>query len=133
MSQVDKLEPVAEDSQAPTGPAAEGRLARRRGLQTLRSILRDRQVRTGLVLTLLVLVLALLGPLLSPHPPTALLGGIYGPPSAKAILGYDYLGHDVLSRVLAGGLSVVWMALAASLIALIVGASLGLLAGFLRG
>jgi peptide/nickel transport system permease protein len=95
-------------------------------------ILRARQVRFGLITTVLVVLFALLGPLLAPHAPTDLVGTTYGPPSAGAPLGHDFIGHDVLSRVLAGGVSVVWMSLAAAALALAVGASLGLLAAFAR-
>ena len=98
-----------------------------------RALAANRQVRQGAGLSLLVIGLALAGPLLAPHGASELLGPVYGAPSAGAPLGYDYLGHDVLSRVLVGGWSVVWMSLAAALLALLVGAGLGLLAGFSRG
>jgi peptide/nickel transport system permease protein len=90
------------------------------------------QVRIGLVLTILALATALFGPLFAPHAPTELVGIAYGKPSADALLGYDVLGRDVLSRVLAGGQSVVWMSLAASAIALLIGSSLGILGALLR-
>ena len=51
-------------------------------------------------------------------------------PSGDFPLGTDYLGHDVLSRVLWGGRSVVWMAFAAATLGVGVGAALGMLAGF---
>ncbi len=79
-----------------------------------RALAANRQVRQGAGLSLLVIGLALAGPLLAPHGASELLGPVYGAPNASAPLGYDYLGHDVLSRVL-------------------VGAGLGLLAGFSRG
>ena len=47
-------------------------------------------------------------------------------------LGTDYLGHDVLSRLLWGGRSVVWMAFAAATLGVAVGAGVGMLAGFCR-
>ncbi len=98
-----------------------------------RALAANRQVRQGAGLSLLVIGLALAGPLLAPYGASELLGPVYGAPTAGAPLGYDYLGHDVLSRVLVGGWSVVWMSLAASLLALLTGAGLGLLAGFSRG
>jgi peptide/nickel transport system permease protein len=90
----------------------------------------SRQIRFGAALLGLVLLLAFLGPALARHDPRALVGPVYGEPAAGAPLGYDYLGHDVLSRVLAGGRSVVWMALATAAIALTVGTALGLVAGY---
>lgn len=91
------------------------------------------QAGLGLVISLSILALALLGPWLAPHSPVALVGPRYGAPDASAVLGYDYLGHDVWSRLLAGGFSLVWMAAAASLIALAVGTLIGMAAGFFRG
>jgi peptide/nickel transport system permease protein len=89
-----------------------------------------RQIWAGAALTAVVLVVALGGPLLAEHDPRALVGPVYGSPAAGAPLGYDYLGHDVLSRVLAGGRSVVWMALLTSAAALVVGTALGIVAGY---
>lgn len=88
------------------------------------------QTRKGVLITLLVVALALLGPWLAPHSPTDMVGSIYGAPVGAALLGYDFLGHDVLSRLLSGGVSVLWMSVAAASIALLAGSTLGLLAGF---
>ena len=90
------------------------------------------QTRKGAFITLLVVLLALFGPWLAPHGSTDMLGPVYGAPAAGAWLGHDFLGHDVLSRLLSGGLSVLWMSLAAASIALLVGSALGLLAGLSR-
>lgn len=93
----------------------------------------NRTLQRGALLLGAVLLLAICGPWLAPHDPVALLGPVYGEASTSAPLGYDYLGRDVVSRVLAGGRSVVWMALASAFIALLVGSTLGLLAGFVGG
>lgn len=98
-----------------------------------RSILRaNPQARLGLVLAATVVALALLGPFAAPQGPQALVGPTYGLPEAGAPLGYDYLGRDVWSRLLSGGLSVLWMSFAASAIALAVGALVGIGAGLSR-
>ncbi|MDR2165661.1 MAG: ABC transporter permease [Zoogloeaceae bacterium] len=98
-----------------------------------RLILREPFARTGLVITLAVIVFALAGSWFSPHSPHALLGTVYGAPERAALLGYDYIGQDVLSRVFCGGRSVVWMAAGSVVLALLSGVGLGLLAGFHRG
>jgi len=99
------------------------------GLSNLR---RDPQARLGLALAGIVLLIALLGPRLTPQSPLALVGATYGLPVDGALLGYDYLGRDVWSRLLAGGRSVLWMSFAASAIALAAGAIVGISAGLSR-
>ena len=51
-------------------------------------------------------------------------------PSGQFLLGTDYLGHDVLSRVLWGGRSVLWMSFSAATLGVAVGAAVGLLAAY---
>ena len=94
---------------------------------------RQPQARAGLLLSLLALLAAVVGPLLAPHAAEDFVGAVYGAPAAGAPLGFDYLGRDVLSRVLLGGWSVVWMAGGAALLALLVGSVLGLVAATAGG
>ncbi|BBP77926.1 ABC transporter permease [Pseudomonas gingeri NCPPB 3146 = LMG 5327] len=94
--------------------------------------LAEPQTRKGGWITVLVIAFALLGPWLAPHGSTDMVGPVYGAPANGAWLGHDFLGHDVLSRLLSGGLSVLWMSVAAASIALAVGSTLGLLAGLSR-
>ena len=54
-------------------------------------------------------------------------------PSAAHVFGTDYLGRDVLSRVLVGARPSLGVGLAAVSIAIALGSALGLLSGFLRG
>jgi len=101
-------------------------------MSRLSSLRKDPQARLGLTLAGTVLVVALLGPLAAPQSPLALVGPTYGLPGDGTLLGYDYLGRDVWSRLLAGGRSVLWMSFAASAIALAVGAIIGIAAGLSR-
>ncbi|EGG47098.1 ABC transporter permease subunit [Streptomyces griseoaurantiacus] len=78
--------------------------------------------------TLVVVLLALLGPLAVPHSPTALLGAPFQQPDAEFPLGTDALGRDVVSRVLAGGRTLVLTALAGTAAAGAVGLTAGVLA-----
>lgn len=77
--------------------------------------------------TLLVLLLALLGPLFAPRSPTAQLAAPFQQPDGHFLLGTDVLGRDVASRVLAGGRTIVLTALAGTA-AGAVGTAVGLLA-----
>jgi peptide/nickel transport system permease protein len=107
-----------------------GPVAGRRRLRTLRRSLRYGRVRVGLVLLGLVVQVALVGPLLAPHDPDAVVGLPASAPSGQFPLGTDYLGHDVLSRVLWGGRSVLWMAFSAATLGVALGAAVGLLAAY---
>ena len=88
--------------------------------------------RIGLVLTAIVLLVAVFGPFFAPHSPSELAGGSYASPSSAYPLGTDLLGRDVLSRVLWGGRSVVGYALIATVLAYVVGGTIGLVAGYSR-
>jgi peptide/nickel transport system permease protein len=94
--------------------------------------LRSTRTRVGLALTAAIVLLAVIGPFFAPYDPAAVVGIPYSKPSAAFPLGTDYLGHDVLSRVLWGGRSVVWMAFAGATLGVGVGAAIGLLAGYSR-
>jgi peptide/nickel transport system permease protein len=78
--------------------------------------------------TLLVLLLALLGPLAAPHSPTAQLAAPFQQPDGRFLLGTDVLGRDVASRVLSGGRTLVLTALAGTAAAGVVGMTVGVLA-----
>ncbi|MDQ1597168.1 MAG: peptide/nickel transport system permease protein [Microbacteriaceae bacterium] len=89
----------------------------------------------GLVGVILVVLIAIFAPLISPYDPAQ---GDYNhvfltPFSAGHVLGTDDLGRDVLSRILQGSRSSLSAGLAATLLAVVVGVSFGLLAGYYRG
>ena len=88
--------------------------------------------RIALAVVIVVLLIAMFGPYVSPHSPDALGGIPYMGPGHAGVFGTDLLGRDVLSRVLSGGRTVVLLALAATAIGYIVGATAGLIAGFSR-
>jgi peptide/nickel transport system permease protein len=88
--------------------------------------------RVGIAVGSLILLVVAVGPLFAPHTPSQPLGVPYAPPSRDAILGLDFLGRDVLSRLLWGGRSVVGLAVAATIIAYAAGIAVGLVAGYSR-
>jgi peptide/nickel transport system permease protein len=89
-------------------------------------------MRAGLVLTGLIVAVALLGPLVAPHSSTEFVGVPATGPSSDAVLGTDALGRDVLSRVLSGGRSVLWMSFASAALGVAIGVVIGLIAGYSR-
>jgi ABC-type dipeptide/oligopeptide/nickel transport system permease subunit len=76
--------------------------------------------------------LALFGPFFAPHAPDEPIGAPFAGPSGMAPLGTDFLGRDVLSRVLWGGRSIIWLAGLATLLTYVTGLGIGLLAGYSR-
>ena len=87
----------------------------------------------GLAVLVFVLLVALFGPFVAPHSPARPIGIPYEGPSAEALLGTDFLGRDVLSRVLWGGRSVIALAGLSVLLAYTGGLVVGLAAGYSRG
>jgi peptide/nickel transport system permease protein len=87
---------------------------------------------TGLTLLAFVLIVAIAGPFVAPYGITETVGAPGQPPGAGAPLGTDFLGRDVLSRVLHGGHSVLLLGGAATALAYLVGVVIGLVAGFSR-
>lgn len=88
--------------------------------------------KAGIIVLGFVLGVALIGPLVAPYDPAALVSAPDLTPSRAFPLGTDALGRDVLSRVLWGGRSVVWLALAATVGAFAIGTAIGLVAGYSR-
>lgn len=107
-------------AEATSVPVVRARGVLRRSMRLWRS-------RIGLAIALLLVLLAIFGPLFAPHDPTALLGRPNQVPGPGLPLGTDYLGQDVLSRFLAGGRSI----LAVSVVSTILGVGAGLVIGLL--
>jgi peptide/nickel transport system permease protein len=89
---------------------------------------------------ILLAVVAILAPYIAPQDPLAqdLMSGRMPPFWAEGgdkafLLGTDSLGRDVLSRILFGARIALTVALLAGSATALIGATLGLLAGFLRG
>ena len=89
---------------------------------------------TGLVLLLLVMGIAIFGPLLAPYDPqtfhpAARLEG----PTAAHWLGTDQFGRDLLSRLLNGAPSTIFFGLGATLLGVGAGSVIGVIAGTAGG
>ena len=83
----------------------------------------------GLALVVFWVLIAVFGPMLAPHRVGAIVSyDVFTPMSGEYPLGTDYLGRDMLSRVLHGTRFTVGLALAAALLASAGGTALGLLA-----
>ena len=88
--------------------------------------------RAGLAGSLFLLALIAIGPFFAPHDPAGIAGIPLQRPNGPFLFGTDALGRDVLSRLLWGGRSIVGLAVLATGLAYVVGASIGLLAGYTK-
>ncbi|WP_018751642.1 ATP-binding cassette domain-containing protein [Paenibacillus sanguinis] len=86
----------------------------------------------GLSMLLLLLALALLGPLLTPYSPFASVGDRLAPPSAAHWLGTNSLGQDMFSGLVHGARTSLLVGFAVSLLSTVLSALLGLAAGYWR-
>jgi len=121
------LEAAIEGS-APTHEALRGH----QWLWILRRATELTRTRIGLAIVGLMIAIALVGPLVAPHSPTEFVGVPNSGPSSTALFGADALGRDVFSRWLHGGLSVLWMSAAATVVGIVIGTAVGLVAAYSR-
>jgi peptide/nickel transport system permease protein len=93
-----------------------------------------RKLVVGGVIILILLVLAAIAPWIAPYrfDEMSLLQRLK-PPSVAHWFGTDEFGRDVLSRTLMGARLSLLMGIGATLISLVIGVPLGLLAGYRRG
>lgn len=104
-----------------------------------RSLRGNRVGQLGVTILLIITVLAVVGPLLSPHDASEHnLRGRFEPPgyvdeSGRYFLGTDQLGRDVLSRLIAGTRISLSIGVLAVLIAGSIGVTYGLISGFFGG
>jgi peptide/nickel transport system permease protein len=90
------------------------------------------RTRIGLAIVGIVVLIALGGPLVAPYSPTEFVAIPNSAPSDEALFGADALGRDVWSRFLHGGRSVLWLAVAATGLGIVVGVVVGLIAAYSR-
>jgi peptide/nickel transport system permease protein len=94
---------------------------------------RNRLAVLGLLILLAVVALALLAPLLHPQNPFALIGAPFQPPFGEYLFGTDQLGRDLTAGVLYGARTTLLIGLVATAIAVLLGATIGGLAGYYGG
>jgi peptide/nickel transport system permease protein len=84
---------------------------------------------TGLVIVLFWMIIAVIGPSIAPYKAGALSSmDVFGTASRAFPLGTDYLGRDMLSRILYGTRYTVGLALMAAVLASVIGTFFGLVA-----
>ena len=97
-------------------------------------VLRTNTGRIGLAVVAVHVVLAIIGPWITPFPPTEYhIQDQYSSPNSTYWLGTDEKGRDVFSRVLAGARSIIWIATAGTIFGVTLGTIVGVTSGYLGG
>lgn len=90
--------------------------------------------KSNIIILSVIILMLIFAKYLAPYPPNAInMSEMLQKPSLKHILGTDYLGRDVLSRILDGANTTVTVSLIILVIIIVVGVSLGLLSGYIGG
>jgi peptide/nickel transport system permease protein len=99
--------------------------------RTIQRVVREPLGAMGLILVAVVLISAIGADLWSTHDPNKIdVRAAFASPSLEHFLGTDQLGRDIFSRVLVGGQIALKVSLLSIGAALIIGLTLGLIAGF---
>jgi len=103
-------------------------------LEMWRSLRANRAALVSLVFVLVLVVIAVIGPYITPYNPIETeMSNALKPPSAEHWFGTDQLGMDIFSRVIAGTRVSLTVGLLAVSIALTTGIVLGAIAGYAGG
>ncbi len=87
----------------------------------------------GLFLMALYFGMAIFAPLIAPYGMADVVGDVWEPSSAKYLLGTDNIGRDLLTRMIYGGRTTIFIATMATILSFTTGATLGFLAAVLGG
>ena len=102
-------------------------------LLLLRRLFRSKFSVFGLMITLSAALTAILASFLAPYSPMEIFPAPMSPPSQEFLLGTDYLGRCLLSRIIFGAQVSMGVASFSVAISLVLGILLGLLAGYYEG
>ena len=99
----------------------------------LTTINHNLQLKVGLILLAVLLLVAIAGPHFAPYNPKLLNDDLFMAPCAKYPLGTDNLGHDILSQILYGASTSLKIGFIAATISAVIGVTFGGIAGFYGG
>lgn len=133
MSVADALPLEAGPPSAPAGPAPSSDRLTRSDRAAFRPPWRQPLAVVGMGVIAAWALVAIFAPELAPHPPNLQFAALSAPPSHADLFGTDDLGRDVLSRVLYGARLSLPLAALIVAVAMVVGSTLGSVAGFFGG
>ena len=99
----------------------------------LGNLMATRHGAIGVVILLFLALIAVAAPFVAPYTPLQQTPLSLAPPSAAFPLGTDNIGRDVFSLILYGARSSLLVGAGAAIAALLVGGTIGILAGYFRG
>lgn len=113
-------------------------------VELLRAFARDHMAALGALMLLLIVLAAVLAPLIAPQNPYDLsalnIEDMKMPPGARSeasgmlhVLGTDEQGRDMLSAILYGLRTSLWVGVVSTVLAFVIGSALGLIAGVAGG
>ena len=102
--------------------------------QTARIFLSNASAMAGLVVLIVIALVTIFGPILYTIDPTDVVWRPFTPPGqSQFILGTDYVGRDILAGLIQGGRITLTIGLTAAALTVLIGVSVGALAGYYRG
>lgn len=87
----------------------------------------------GMFMTASFLFVAVFAPLIAPYGMAEIAGDVWEPSSAKFLLGTDNIGRDLLTRMIYGARTTIFIAGAATLLSFVMGSVLGFCAAVIGG
>jgi len=94
---------------------------------------RSGKVRAGLVIVLVFVVFAVVGPMIARYDPSSTSFAMLEPPSARHWLGTTQTGQDVFAQFMTGARTSLLVGLLAGIVSQLVSVAVGLIGGYLRG
>ena len=103
--------------------------------QAMKKFLHNKKAMLGLFIVLFLMAVVVFVPLFMDLDPytTDRAAGFNKPPSDAHILGTDDVGRDLFARLLYGGRISLFVGITSTIISVLVGIPLGLIAGYFRG
>lgn len=105
-----------------------------RGYRFGRELISNPKARFGLAILIPVAFVSIFAPEIAPYSPVEThMTSRYAPPGGQYLLGTDHMGRDLLSRVIFGGRTSLLLGFLATLLALLLGVPIGMVAGYKGG
>ena len=102
--------------------------------QTIAMFLKNKGAVLGLMFLLLIVFVAIFGPFFIEEEPFSIVGAPFMAPMEDGfIFGTDYVGRDIFKEIVHGSKATLGVALAATFFNLVIGLTVGALAGFYKG